>query len=155
MFIRGNFAQFVLLCFIVCSVQAGCETLHNAGVPGLDQYVKKDPVQLAREQSFKDEFALHRDHKSFYWLLSHKVSNGMSLGDVEDAIGESGEPTSEFSTMKSDGLYQATDTAYRWGPDNMGYSAIIFFRDSHVVNFNPKDYQTARSVPKLPAIDPQ
>lgn len=148
---RGKFLAFGLLSVFVCAVPSGCEALHNAGVPGLEQYVKKDPEQLAREKSYKENYALHRDHKSFYWLLSHRISNGMSLADVEDAIGEEGESTTEFTRLKSDGLYHSTDAAYRWGPDSSGHSAVIFFRDGHVVNFSRDDYK----VPKSPIPDDQ
>lgn len=118
----------------------GCQTLHNAGLPGLEMYLKPDPVKVAEEKSYREQFAVHRDHKALYWLLSHKISNAMSLREVEDVLGEQGEHTTEFTRLKSDGLYQATDSAYRWGPDSTGMSAVIFFRDGHVINFNPSDF---------------
>ena len=123
---------------------SGCESLHNAGVPGLERYVKADPVKLKKAQSQRDQFVENRDHKALYWLLSNTVQTGMRLGEVEQALGEPGEFEPDTSRYNSDGVYQTTDTAYRWGPDNQGYSAILFFRDGYVVNFNPKDFATPR-----------
>jgi hypothetical protein len=139
---RAIFSRVSGLALGVFFVTVGCQTLHNAGVPGLDMYVKRDPAEIAKEESHREQFAVHRDHKSFYWLLANKVSNGMSLPQVEEEIGEPGEHTTEFNMLKSDGIYQTTDNAYRWGPDNKGFSAIIFFRDNHVVGFNGSDYET-------------
>ena len=119
----------------------GCEQLHNAGVPGLEHYVKPDPVNAEKSQSARDKYMVHRDHKSLYWLMANRISNGMELHEVNEVLGEEGEQTNEFSTLKSDGLYQATDTVYKWGPDDQGYTAVLFFRDRRVVNFNPKNYQ--------------
>ena len=130
------------LAVFVFVVGSGCEALHNAGVPGMEPYLKEDPAKVEEQRSHREEFALHRDHKAFYWLLANKISNGMQRPEVEEVFGEPGEYTSEFTRLKSDGLYQTTDSAYRWGPDSKGYSAVLFFRDGHVNNFNSKDFRT-------------
>lgn len=126
--------------FAVISI-CGCETLHNAGVPGLDIYLKPDPVALENERRNREEFLVKRDHKALYWLLANKISNGMMLRDVEGVLGMEGEPTTDFNVTNTEGIHQTTDKAYKWGPDNSGCSVVIFFRDGHVSNFNPKDYQ--------------
>ena len=124
--------------FCLCS---GCETLHNAGVPGLESYVKPRPEDVAAVQHHRDEFLQNRNHQSLYFLLANHVSNGMLLKDVEAVLGEPGERETDTNRFKSDGLYQTTDVAYKWGPDHLGYSVILFFRDGHVVNFSPKDFK--------------
>lgn len=121
---------------------SGCQTLHNAGVPGLDIYLKPDPEVIAREQSARDKYSMNHDHRALYWLLSHKIRNGMQLPEVEDVLGETGEQTSEFNLIKSD-LFQTTDLAFKWGPDNKGNCVVIFFRDGRVVNFDHKDFVEA------------
>ena len=120
----------------------GCEMLHNAGVPGLEMYVKEDPAVLEEERTNRENFSLHQDHKALYWLLANRVSNGMRLTQVEEILGAAGEFTTELNQLKSEGLHPTNDPAYKWGPDNKGYSVILFFRDGGVSNFNPKDYRT-------------
>ena len=119
----------------------GCQTLHNAGLPGLESFLKRDTQQLAFEQSKRDQFVLERDHKALFWLLANRIENGMNLADVEMAMGEPGELETGMGHLKTGGLYQTTDLAYKWGPDLSGYTAILFFRDGKIVNFNPKEYR--------------
>ncbi|WP_010587689.1 hypothetical protein [Schlesneria paludicola] len=122
----------------------GCETLHNAGVPGLDAYVKPDPARLEAQRVHRERFSAERNHESLYWLVANNVQNTMSLREVEAAIGEPGEYTTETGRMRSEGV-QSTDNAFTWGPDNEGYSVILFFRDGHLTNFDPSDYDLSSS----------
>ena len=108
---------------------------------GWKPYLKPDPEKIEEERSHRDNYALHRDHESFYWLLRHKISNGMHRGEVEDVFSEPGEYTTEFKRLKSDGMIQTTDSAYRWGPDSKGFSAILFFREGRLINFDRADYK--------------
>lgn len=137
---RRRIERTAVLVLSIFVTTLGCQTLHNAGVPGMEPYLKQDPEKLAEERSHRDNFAIHRDHESFYWLLSHKVANAMSRSEVEDVFGEAGEYTTDYKRLKSDGLIQTTDSAYRWGPDNKGYSAVLFFRDGRVINYDRNDY---------------
>jgi len=119
----------------------GCQTLHEAGVPGLEQYAKVDHEAIEKGRSCREKFAVHRDHDSLYWLLAHRIKNGMTLEEVEDVIGESGEYTTDFKIKDTDGTHQTTDSAYKWGPDSTGKSVVIWFRERRVCNFNSKYYQ--------------
>ena len=118
----------------------GCQTLHEAGVPGLESYLKPDPEFALDTQEHRDEFALNRDHKALYWLMANRISNGMTLNEVEAILGEPGERETDTARLKSNGPYQTADLCYKWGPDCAGYSAVLFFRDGHLCNFNAKDY---------------
>lgn len=120
---------------------AGCETLHNAGVPGLESYLKPNAERILATKQNQEEFLFNRDHKALYWLLANRITNGMPLSDVEHILGEPGELEMNSGRFKSNGPYQSADLCYRWGPDRSGYSAVLFFRDSHLCNFNPQDYQ--------------
>ncbi len=135
------FQKFLCLFTVSVAVGTGCVALHHAGVPGLEQYAKPDPAVLEKEKSQREKFAINRDHMALYWLLANRISTGMDKHEVEDVLGEPGEIANEFSGVKSEGIYQSTDNAYRWGPDNKGHSVVLFFRDGRVTNFNPKDYQ--------------
>ncbi|MDP1796087.1 MAG: hypothetical protein Q8K78_01325 [Planctomycetaceae bacterium] len=117
----------------------GCETLHQAGVPGLEQYVKDEDALAAPE--YRESFQVDRDPTAFSWLLAHRVRNGMTVSEVSEALGDSGEEFSNSQALKKNANeYQATDIAYRWGPDAQGRSVILFFRDGHLIQFNPRDF---------------
>jgi hypothetical protein len=120
---------------------AGCETLHNAGVPGFEQYIKKSPEEAAATEKHRSEFLQTRSHKALYWLMANCISNGMMLNEVEAVLGEPGERETDTNRFKSDGLTQSTDLAYKWGPDTLGHTVILFFRDGRLCNFNPKDFK--------------
>lgn len=137
---RWNIRQPSLMAICIFVTGFGCQTLHNAGVPGLEPYLKPDPEKINSERTQRENFAVHRDHEAMYWLLTHKIDNGMKLAEVADVFGEQGEYTDQYKRLKTDGKTQSTDSAYRWGPDSKGYSAVLFFRDGRVVNFDRRDY---------------
>lgn len=131
------------LAVIVVGLAAGCETLHNSGVPGLEQYVN-DGVALAAPE-YREKFQVDRDPEAFAWLLRNRVRAGMTTMEVNEALGEAGEEFSQTDSIKknTDG-YQSTDVGYRWGPDAQGRSVILFFRDGHLVNYNPSEFALTR-----------
>ena len=141
MAVRRNCLGFLGMAVVASIAGSSCVALHNAGVPGFERFAKPDPAVFEKQNSQRELFSLHRDHKAFYWMLANRVSNGMPLREVEEVFGESGEYTTEFSQLKADGLYQTTDSAYKWGPDSAGRSAVLFFRDGRVINFNPSDFR--------------
>ena len=120
----------------------GCETLHNAGMPGLETYIKPDPAKLEEERSHREKFSANQDHESLYWLVANRVQNSMTLREVETVIGETGESIGDTGHLRSEGI-QTTDTAFMWGPDNQGHSVVLFFRDGHLTNFHPENYDLA------------
>lgn len=133
--------RLITLSVLTIVVGIGCGVLHNAGVPGLEMYVKKDPAELQHERDQREQFILNQDHKALFWLISHRLDNAMTLSEVEQVLGVPGEYTADDSYGKSEGLHQTTDMAYKWGPDNRGQSVILFFRDGRLSNFDPKDYR--------------
>jgi hypothetical protein len=138
---RQSFAKGFGLFAVLIFVAAGCETLQNAGVPGLERYVRRSPEEAAHERMCREKFLTERDHDALYWLLAHRIGNGMRVRQVEDVLGEPGEHEPDTTRIQSDGLYHTTDLAYRWGPDRRGDSVMLFFRDGYLVNFNPDDYR--------------
>ena len=129
----------LVLSFILLS--AGCETMHNAGIPGFESFAKPDIEAQKAAAHHRDEYQQSHDHNSLYWLLAHKIASGMTLNEVEAAIGESGERELDTSRVAKGGSYQITDLVYKWGPDSSGFSVVLFFRDGRVYNFNPHDYK--------------
>lgn len=133
--IRTEWALAVLLAGLL----AGCETLHNAGVPGLEQYVKDEAAITAPK--YREQFQVDRDPVAFNWLLRNRVRTGMTVGEVSEALGDSGEEFLNSQGLKKNANeYQTTDVAYRWGPDSQGRSVILFFRDGKLIQFNPNDF---------------
>jgi hypothetical protein len=128
---------------LLAGVLSGCETLHNAGVPGFDRYIKDEAALAAPE--YREKFQVDRDAQAFTWLLRNRVRAGMSVMEVNEALGEAGEEFGHTDAIKknTDG-YQATDVGYRWGPDNNGRSVILFFREGHLVNYNPNEVTQAQ-----------
>lgn len=124
-------------------ISAGCETMRESGIPGLRADTTKKYEANRVEQEHRDNFVVHRDHKSLYWLVANRIKNGMSLTDVEQILGESGERETDMGRLKLGGLYQTTDLIYKWGPDNEGYSVVLIFRDNHLVNFDPSGFRSA------------
>ncbi len=134
--VRTGLLQTVML---LTGFLVGCETLHHAGVPGLEQYVKDEAAIEAPKQ--RERFQLDRDPAAFSWLLAHRIQNGMSVSEVGEALGDSGEEFSSSQALKGNAKeYQTTDVGYRWGPDAQGRSVILFFRENHLVNFNPREF---------------
>ena len=129
----------LVLSFLLLS--AGCETMHNAGIPGFESFAKPDIEAQKAAAHHRDEYQQSHDHNSLYWLLAHKIASGMTLNEVEAAIGESGERELDTSRVAKGGSYQITDQVYKWGPDSSGFSVVLFFRDGRVYNFNPHDYK--------------
>jgi hypothetical protein len=138
---RPNIKSLIVASVLIVFTGTGCETLHKAGVPGLESLLKPDAERALAIQRNREDFQLNRDHKALYWLLANEITNGMSLGEVEQVLGEPGELETNSGHLRSNGPYQSGDLCYRWGPDRSGHSAALFFRDSHLYNFNPGDYQ--------------
>ena len=107
---RIDQAAVLVLCIFVGGL--GCQTLHNAGVPGMEPYLKEDPEKVKEERSHREDFIVHRDHESFYWLLKNKIANAMTVSEVAEVFGEDGEFTTDYKRLKSDGLVQTTDSPF-------------------------------------------
>jgi hypothetical protein len=141
--LRSVFSSLFLTVAAVITVGnfVGCETLNNAGVPGLKPYSKVNTEEVKKEQDCRNDFQVHRDHKALYWLLANRIQTGMQLQEVEQMLGEPGERETDMSRLKTDSLYQTTDLVYKWGPDQTGHSVVLFFRDGHLVNFNRESFK--------------
>lgn len=117
----------------------GCSVLHQAGVPGLEQYVKDPHAPRVAEE--REKYQVHHDGQSLNWLLAHRVHTGQSVAEVSGILGEEGERYWNDTALKNGGAYLQTDEGYRWGPDSNGRSVILFFRDGKLVNFNPDEFR--------------
>lgn len=92
-----------------------------------------------REQELKqrESYQTEKDPAAIQWLLAHRIRTGMSVSDVSHIIGEDGQREYESNQiLKNDGNYQQTDKVYRWGPDRMGRTYMLVFREDKLVNFD-------------------
>lgn len=91
--------------------------------------------------SYRERYQTERDPDALRWLLAHRIQQGMTVGDVNEALGQEGEREFDDLHLKTKGgSYRASDVAYRWGPDSRGRSVYLFFRDGRLVNFRPGEY---------------
>lgn len=119
---------------------AGCETLHKAGVPGLEMYLKDPNAATAVER--REQYQTNGDPVALNWLLVQRVRVGQSVAEVSGTLGEQGELYDDFRLKTHGGDYLATDVAYHWGPDASGRSIVLIFRDGKLVNFDPDEFRT-------------
>jgi len=133
----------IVLCLVAAS---GCESLYNAGVPGMERFV--DVGFRAREsEKNRERYQQNRDPKAMLWLLEHRVSSGMTVADVNQVFGEDGERQFDSQRLTTgEGEYQTGDVVYKWGPDSKGNAAYLVFREGHLVNFDPHEYSRGGSV---------
>jgi len=124
----------------LCSINAGCEVLHNSGVPGLRKYADSGKP-LREEEKHRDRYQVDRDSEAMRWLLANRITTGMTVSEVGHMLGEDGEREHNDNRFKTGGGYlRLNDRVYRWGPDNEGNSVYLGFRDDRLVNFNPEEF---------------
>lgn len=98
---------------------------------------ENDGPQAAEQ---RQKFVSDRDPAAFRWLLTHGVSNEMSVSEVANVLGEAGERRLDDREYKTNGgNYHTTDIAYQWGPDRTGHTVVLFFRDGKLVHFDPAE----------------
>lgn len=117
----------------------GCTMLHEAGIPGFERYVKDADAPLVAD--YQRRFQVDSDPAALNWLLSRRVRTGMSVAQINDILGESGERVTDDQELKAfAGQYLRTDVGYKWGPDANGRSVVLFFRDGRLVHFDPHEF---------------
>jgi hypothetical protein len=76
--------------------------------------------------------------------MAHSLNNGMTVQEVERALGDAGERIYDDVELKSHhGEFLHTDIAYKWGPDTDGNSAVLFFREGRLIQYSPENFRAA------------
>lgn len=121
---------------------AGCET------PGWAQKLEKGfsssehRSPAAEEERYRRKYMATHDQDALFWLLRHRVSPGTSYKDVCRTLGEEGTRETRDNWLKTNGgNYQVGDDAYAFGPDSVGRTLYLFFRDDKLVNFDPGEFR--------------
>lgn len=124
-------------CVAIVIILAGCE-----GGPGNVFTGRQTPQGKADSATYRERYLSDRDPEALEWLLGHVVQQGMTVGDVGEALGQHGEREFDDRSLKTGGHhYRATDVAYRWGPDSNGRTVYLFFRDDKLLNFDPDQFR--------------
>jgi hypothetical protein len=125
----------------LAALAVGCETLHEAGVPGMRAFVSSHR-RAAEEESHRHAYQQDRSPASMQWLLAHRVHSGMSVADVSRILGEEGVREYDDLPIKTNGgHYRTGDQVYHWGPNSVGRTVYLVFRDGSLVNFNPDEFR--------------
>lgn len=135
---RGQLRRYVAAFCLSAScapILSGC-----GGVPVLPWFAREDTSQKVITEH-QQKFVIDGDPESLDWLLRNSVESGMSVEEVNSALGDAGERIEHDGQYKNTGgLYQQSDKGYRWGPDRKGRSVTLFFREGRLVNFDPDDF---------------
>lgn len=125
---------------VLCLAASGAPFLSGCGgVPVLPWFARNEPSQKVITEH-QQKFVIDGDPESLDWLLRNSIESGMSVEEVNSALGDTGEKLEHDGQYKNTGgLYQTSDKGYRWGPDRRGRSVTLFFREGRLVNFNPDD----------------
>lgn len=90
-----------------------------------------------KEVEQRELYQKEKDPAAIQWLLVNRIRTGMPVSDVDHILGEDGQREYETAAiLKNDGNYRQTDEVYRWGPDRMGRTYMLVFREDRLVNFD-------------------
>lgn len=115
---------------------AGCEAMHDAGVPGMAEFIDSETPrreEAARRTAYQET----RSPKALSWLLKNRVRTGMTIREVSEVLGEDGVEEPGADWIRNSGPFNQGDDVYRWGPDAKGHTIYLVFRQKKLVNFNP------------------
>lgn len=118
----------------------GCGSAPVVKLPDLDSMFGAKP-NVHEEETHRQSYQNTRDPEDLRWLLSNRISSGMTVSEVGRVIGEEGRRLYDDTWIKKGGgYYQSGDEAWKWEQDRNGQSLILVFRDGRLVNFDPSDY---------------
>jgi hypothetical protein len=133
-------ARLALIALAVCGA-GGCQSLHDAGVPGMASFLNTE-AQAQEEERHRTAYQKSRTSSELRWLLRNKVHSGMSPSEVSKIVGDEGERVHDDGWIKNEGgFYHATDEVWKWGPDREGNSVMFVFRDKQLLNFDPTEFE--------------
>ena len=119
----------------------GCGNLHQtAATNGWTFFNSTNSFQ--EEEQYRDRFVTEGDSQAVRWLLKNRIAGGMELNDVNQILGQRGVRQFDDGWIKNHGgTFRQSDQVYKWGPDSDGKAYMLVFRDDHLLNFNPDDYE--------------
>lgn len=117
----------------------GCESFSESQLITTERF-SRSAERRKEAEKYRTRYQTERDPDAMRWLLRHEVAAGMTLEEVNEAIGEEGAREYNDRHIKtSAGRFRQTDEVYRWGPDANGRSIYLVFRDDQLVWFDRND----------------
>ena len=133
---RIRYPLSLALLSLVWVSMTGCESLYDAGVPGMERFVDLKS-RAAEEEQHRRSYQVDKSPEALQWLLANRVDAGMTLAEVNRILGEEGVREFSDSWIKTKGgHYHSGDTAYKWSSDSEGKTLYLVFRDGRLVNFD-------------------
>ena len=121
-------------------VVGGCSAVGENGKSMFPTF-ETEEQRATEEETHRLSFQESRKPADFRWLLSHRIESGMSPLEVGKVFGENGKRNEKDGWLKKhDTNYRVGDVSYKWGPDNLGNSALLVFRDEKLLNFDPNEF---------------
>lgn len=128
------------LCACTFALVAGCESLHEAGVPGMKRFVDVES-RVQEEERQRTLYLTDRSPAAMQWLLHHRLRSGMTRVEIDHIFGEEGVREFGDRWLKTNGgYYRSGDKVYKWGPDSEGRSIYLVFREGVLINFDPNEF---------------
>ena len=124
-----------------CVCFTGCESLYEAGVPGMENFIDFS-ARAGEEEQYRSQFLSEGDPQALRWLMANRLDAGMPISQVRHILGDQGQRVLDDREIKTNGgHYRSGDVVHKWGPDREGRSIYLVFRDGILVNYNPEEYQ--------------
>ena len=119
----------------------GCAVLSEIKLPGIATASELND-EFRKEQKYRREYQETGSPEAIRWLKAHRIKPGMTIGTVNEILGEDGRRVYDDTRFKSHGgHYRAGDETYKWGPDAEGSSHLLMFRSDRIVNYDPQEFQ--------------
>lgn len=131
----------LLLVIGLLAMLGGCG---SSGVDGLDLWLAGDRLEDERlAVEHRERFAAEGDPESLQWLLSNRITTGMTDTEVAHELGQEGERLYGTGHLKrGDSRYRESDVFYKWGPTSDGRSIYLAFRDDRLLHFDVEEFAT-------------
>ena len=136
--------QKQMICIAISLIafsNVGCGNLHQTiETNGWTLFTSTDSFQ--EQEQYRERFVTEGDSQAVRWLLKNSIAIGMELNDVNQILGQKGVRQFDDGWIKNHGgTFRQSDNVYKWGPDSEGKTYMLVFRDDHLLNFNPDDYE--------------
>ena len=129
------------ICLMSCVIGAGCGVFQEANRLGKNVFADSG-TRTREDELYRKQYQIDRDPAAMQWLLANRIEPGMSVANVNQVFGETGEREYNDRQIKTgSGFYRTSDTVYRWGPDNQGRSVYLVFREERLFNFDPNEFR--------------
>ena len=128
-------------CGLLLMGVAGCEAFHSPSHwPHFWGITPK--TMLDETLAHREEWQSRRSGAAFRWLAAHELRNGLTIEEVNLAVGDTGIREENSAALKNAVPgYRVEDDFYRYGPDRDGRVYYLSFREGHLTRFHPEDFQ--------------